>query len=332
MAGQTTNDHGIAAFKSETSYGVDAFGGGAPADEDVLAVIELTITPQLTMIEGDRLTATIAGECHSMVKLQNDVSVTVPLIGSSAAGEAPPVAVILKAGNMAETIDTGVSVTYTTELVNSAALTPSMTALHYQRSVEDNTARRIMARGVKGSPTFNLTLGEEATLSLTGVAPYDEWPTDPAALPTLPEEYNGDQCAWPVSTLVVTAGGINYPVESMEIALNFTQELARTGDAAGGGVVGKVTNVKPKSGARTGGSFELNDGGAALADVIAKSKSGAKMTITAVLTKGARAITFSGTIQLGMITNAAPRYTVPFYFVRPDGESGQGGDLTVTFT
>lgn len=78
--------------------------------------------------------------------------------------------------------------------------------------------------------------------------------------------------------------------------------------------------------------MELADGGAALADVIAKSKSGAKMTLTVVLTKGSRAITFSGTIQLGAITNNAPRYTVPFYFVRANGSDGSDGDFTIAFT
>ena len=329
MAGYTTNDQGIAAFKSETSYGVDAFGGGAPADEDVLSVISLAITPQVTVVEGDRLTATIAGECHSVVFTQNDYTFETPLIGSSAAGVVPPVAALLKAGNFKETVESGVSVNYALVLENNATETPSMTALHYQRSVEDGTARRVIVRGGKHSLTFNLTLGAESTVAGTGVGPYDGWPDTPSALPTLPEEYSGDQCAWVVNTLVVTAAGTVYPVESIEFATNFTQELIQTGDATGGGTVARVLNVKPKSGARSGGSMELADGGAALADVIAKSKSGAKMTFTAVLTKGARAITFSGTIQLGALTNNAPRYTVPFFFVRANGSDG---DFTIAFT
>lgn len=328
MAGYLTADQGIAAALTESTYGVDAFTGGAPTAGSVLAMASLEIIQVQEQIEGDRLTATIAGECHALHYSHNDVNWSMPLVGSSAPGVAPPCAPWLRAAGFLETIDADTSVTYTPRVEQQG----SLTALAYERSVQDATARRLMARGVRTNLTLTLNVGQEAMLEGAGQGLYDTYPATAAALPTLPTAYSSDQCGWVVSTMVLTVGGVTYPVEALTLETRWTLEVIRAGDASGGGSASQILLVKPKSGARMGGSFTLVDGTTALTAAINAWQSGAKLALSATLTKGARAITIAApAIQLSAPTKTLPRFAIPWNAIRADGATGED-HLTITFT
>lgn len=331
MAGYTSLDNAICAVESETTYGTDAFSG-APNGDQVIAFRNLVITPQMEAVENDRMTATVTGECHGIGYVQNNVTWEMPLIGSSDAGELPPGDALLKACNMKATVVADTSVTYTINTANSQTDTPSATVVMYQRSVEDATGKRILARGVRSTLMFNFTVGQEAYMGGEGVGLYDPIPATFSALPTLPTSYNGDQCGWIVNTMAVTVGATTYPCEAVEFATNFNTEVIKTGDATSGGQAGHVLLTKGKSGNRVGGSLTLADGSTALQDMITKAYAGTKASLTVVLTKGARTITFSfPAIQFGVFEDQSPRYNVPFFAVRATGTAGDN-DFSIAYT
>lgn len=320
MAGYTTNDQGICALKSESAYGTDAFGGSGPTDADTLPVASVQIKQVRNKVEGERLTATIAGECHGINKSHTDVSIKTMLVGSADAGDLPPLDALLKACGFSATVDAGVDVTYAPQLTQQAA----MTVLHYQRNVNDGNARRIMARGVRGNMKLALEVGAEAMIEFTGQGLYDDLPPSDAAFPTLPTEYGADQCAWIVNTLALTVNAVTYPVESLTLETNWALDPIKTGDSVSGGSVGAVLLKKGKSGDRFGGNFVLVDGGAALTAAINLMQGGAKAALSAVLTKGARTITLTAAaVQLDTeLDDQSPRYGINWYAVRANGESG----------
>jgi len=328
MPGFLTADQGIAAAKSETTYGTDAFSGGAPSSADVLAMSALDIVQVQEQIEGDRLTATIAGECHAIHLSHIDLSWSMPLIGSSAPGELPPGDPWLRAAGYAATVVADTSVTYTPTIEQQT----SLTALLYERSVQDGSARRLMARGVRTNATITLTVGQEAMCEGAGQGLYDPYPAETSALPTLPTAYSGDQCGWVVNRLVLTVDSVVYPVEAMTLETRWTLEVIRAGAASGGGSASQILLVKPRAGARFGGSFTLVDGTAALTAAINAWQTGAKLSLTAVLTKGARTITIAAAaIQLSAPAKTLPRFAVPWDAIRADGTSGVG-HLTIAYT
>jgi len=323
MSGFITQDHGIGAVKSETSYGTDAFGGGAPADTDVLPFANLALTQTLNVVEGDRLTATAAGECHGLSPQNTAVEWDVILTGSTGPGLLPNVDAILHACGFAATVDASTSVSYSPTLVNDSTTTPSATFLHYERVITSNEARRIMARGVKSNLAMTLTMGAEARISGSGIGLYNAYPNAPSALPTLPDSYGGDQCAWIVNSLVLSVGNVNYPVNELTFATNWTLLENMTGAASGGGTTSRVLLTLPKSGARFGGSFNLVDGAAALTAAINGGQSGAKLALSATITKGARTIVLTiPAVQLGIGAPTNEVFAIPYFAVRVDGTNG----------
>jgi len=327
MSGWVTNDQGIAGVKSEgATYGVDAFSGGAPVDADRLPFAALDINQVLEAIEGDRLTATIAGECHALHNSHTEVSYSTMLLGSSAAGALPPVDAILRACGFKAAVDVGVSVTYEPITENNQTDTPSCTFVHYQRTVTAAQARRIMARGCRGNFTLDLQVGAEALLTGEMSGLYDAYPSATAALPALPTEYGGDQCAWIVNTLGLTVGGTVYPIEGMTFESRWDVELIRTGVASTNSSVSHVLLMKPKSGSRMGGSFSLKDGATALTNAIVAAQAGSKVSLVAVLTKGSRTITLDiPAVQLLPFGSSdAPTYAIEYAAVRANAASGAG--------
>jgi hypothetical protein len=332
MAGYITLDQGIGAVKAETSYGVDIFAAGAPAAADCLPFASLNIAQNIDFLRGDRLTATVADECGAPVPIDTEVTWDTLLLGSGAAGDLPPIDALLKAAGLYPTVVATTSVTYAPEIGNDQSRTPSATFLRYLRDVDADTARRVMARGVRTNATITLTRGQEARIAGTGRGLYNALPTSSSALPSLPTSYAGDQCAWVVNSLVLTVGVTVYPIESMTLETRWTIETLLTGDA-GGGTAGRQLLTKPKSGQPFGGSFALVDGAAALTAAIGLWQSGAKATLSAVLTKGSRVITIgAGAIQLlPAQADQAPRFPVEYQCVRADGATG-AGHLTIAFT
>jgi len=332
MSGYTTLDQAICAVKSETSYGVDAFGASAPTSDDTLAFRSLTITPIYEVSEPDRVTATASGECHTVYFSHNEVAWESPLIGSVDAGDLPIIDAILRAGNFKRVIDAGTSVTYTPSTANDQSEVPSATFLMYQRSIEDNTGKRLMSRGSKTDLTFTFEQGSEAFLAGTALGLFDAVPATMSNLPTLPTTYNTDQCGWMINKMAVTVGNVSYPVSAFEVSSNFVTSPQGGGAEVGAGGIRKIVLTKGKSGNRIGGSLTLVDGSAALTDMITQAYAASKASLTVVITKGARTCTFSmPAIQFGVYTDASPTYTVPFFAIRPAGTAGDN-ELVITFT
>lgn len=313
---QISADRKVAHVESEEDYGDDAISPGPPAQYE--AFREITITPVVNMIESPRATFSASGEKACVLPSHNDVTWEMPFGGKTgAAGTAPAYDAFLLASGFKKTVVASTSVTYTPTTVHTMADSPSATIWMYRRMLDENLAYLYKATGYRGNFTINLTYGEEAVISGTGMSIYNAAPTSTIAPPTAPTAYVGSGCMV-VSSLVVTVNGVNYPVSSLEIQSNWA--IGRSDTGANGGMLAEVYLTRPSSGGRMIGSFELRDGKTALQAMLTAVQSGAEVSMTAVLTNGSSTITMTAPkVQFGQPSEAADgilAYTVPFYLNR----------------
>jgi len=325
-----SGDRKIASVISEATYGVDVISPG-PASI-FQAFREIMVMPMVTAIESPRATATASGEKHCVMTSHNDVSWEMPFAGKTgAAGTEPAYDAFMLAAGFAKTVVAATSVTYAPRTVNNMADTPSATIYLYKYRLNDANAYLLKAFGYRGNVTMTMSMGEEAVIAGTGLSLYSEYPTSTVAKPTAPTSYLGGSCMV-VTSLVVTVGGVPYPVESFEIQSNWALTEIRTG-AATGGTLSAVLLTRPSSGGRMTGSFTLVDGATAFQDMIAKWTSGAQATLSAVITNGTDTVTITApNMQLGQPSEAAEgvlKFDVPVYFNR--GTSGDD-ELSIAYT
>lgn len=326
----TSADRQLVAVESETTYGTDAIDPGPPSAYQAFRTV--TINPIRNQIEAPRATWSASGEKSCGLNSHNDVSWEMPFTGKlGAAGTAAAWDALLQASGFKKTVTPATSVSYKPNTVNDITDTPSATLWQYLRQLEEAGAYLLKARGYRGNASIRLTVGEEAVISGTGLALYTGWPTATVANPTAPSSYEGASCMV-VQRLVLTAGVVDYPLESMEINTNWTLSEVRTGEL-GGGTLSKVLLTRPSAGGRMGGSIRLVDGKTALQDLVTKWQAGTLVSVSAVLTNGTDTITLAApNFQFGQPAPSAEgvmKFDVPFYLNR--GTTGDD-ELTITLT
>lgn len=326
----TSADRQLVSVESEDTYGVDAIDPGPPSAYQAFRTV--TINPVRNQIESPRLTWTASGEKSCGLNSHNDVSWEMPFTGKlGAAGTAASWDALLLASGFKKTVVPATSVSYKPNTINDMTDTPSATLWQYLRQLEESGAYLLKARGYRGNASIRLTVGEEAVISGTGLALYSGWPTSTVSNPTPPSTYAGASCMV-VQRLVLTAGAIDYPLESMELNTNWTLSEVRTGEL-GGGTLSKVLLTRPTAGSRMGGSIRLVDGKTALQDLVTKWQAGTTVVATATLSNGVDTITLSApSFQFGQPAPSAEgvmKFDVPYYLNR--GTTGDD-ELTITLT
>ncbi len=167
------------AVKVESSEGVDA----VPADADVVyPAFDIGYTPNFEMNDRETMAdsfspiKSISGERSGEITFQAEIK------GSGAAGTAPGIGVALRACGFAETIATGVSVTY----APASESLPSVT-VEIREGSTDTTVHVKKLLGCRGTVTMDAEKGGIflATFTFTGV--YVE-PTEAAAQFLTPAE------------------------------------------------------------------------------------------------------------------------------------------------
>lgn len=322
-------DRNIASVKSEVTYGLDSINPGPPAAYQAFRSID--ILPQQVIVESPRATFSASGERHCILSSHNDVSWEMPFSGRlGAAGTAPAWDALMLASGFKKTVVAVTSVSYRPNTVNDMTDTPSASIWKYMLQLQGANAYLQKALGYRGNVNINLTIGEEAVISGSGMALYNARPVATVAKPTAPTSYEGALCSV-VSNLVLTIGAVSYPVESLELASNWTLTEVRTGSASG--TLAQVLLTRPSSGGRLGGSLRLVDGLTAYADAIGKSQTGATATLSATITDGTRTTTITApALQFGLPSASAEgvmKYELPFYLTR--GTSGDD-ELVIALT
>lgn len=329
---QISADRKIAHAESETTYGVDAISPGPVTEWE--AFRDISIIPTINTIESPRATYSASGEKHCQLPSHNAVTWEMPFGGKiGAAGTAPAYDALLLASGFKKTVVASTSVTYTPVTVQDMTNSPSASIWMYRMMLDQNAAYLYKARGYRGNVTITLNYGEEAVIAGDGLALYDAMPTSTVSKPSAPTDYVGSGCMV-VSSLVLTVGGTNYPVDALEIQTNWTQTRRDTGDGAGA-MLAEVYLTRPTSGGRMIGSLNLVDGLTALQDAVGKWQSGAQATLSAVLTNGSNTITINApSIQFGQPAEGAEgilSYNIPIYFNRGTGTVGDN-EISIIYT
>lgn len=329
MPGYTSPDKRWGAAKSEASQNTDVWGGAAPGAAEWFQCRNIDIDPVYESVRGPRKTATNAAEAAQRVRSHNAVVVEVPLMPKAGVDLGPAWDALLMACLFKRTIDAGVDVTYSDVTANNFTNCPTATVVKYIRSIEDETGKRLMARGCRFNFALTLELGQEPFFTFTGESLFDQVPDAFTALPTLPTAYSGDVRAMSVEQLSLVrdpdGAAIVYPVRRITYKSNLTIQRIMTGDSAGGGMTSKVLLMMQGEGPTFDGSLELIDGSAALADMLPAARNGTILALDSTVTNGSDTFKAEApAVQLLKPTDNSPAYEVPFEVIRKPGTNGEG--------
>jgi hypothetical protein len=160
----------VILIEAESSYGSDP---GIVAADAVL-VRDLSITPQSSDVVSRDVVRPFLGAFQQLLANTNvEVTFSVELAGSGAAGTAPRYGDALKACGFSETVSSGASVTYAPVSTSFSSVT-----IHYNT---DGVRHKVV--GARGSFVINGSVGEIPTIDFTFQGIYIP-PTD-TALPTV---------------------------------------------------------------------------------------------------------------------------------------------------
>lgn len=327
MSGYQTDYQAFSAVGSESTYGTDSFGGSHPSAFQ--AFVSVAPRAVCEVVEYDLQTPLPVGERHGLHKSHQELTCSLPLTGVASGPAAPFWAPLMRACGMQMTEDAG-TYTFKPVLQNNATDTPSATLIHYLRSIEDTTVKKWINRGLRGNFDIVLEQGKPALMNFNMQGMYAEEPEAFSAAPTTPSALSGDLLGLIVQSLTVTLGAVTYKVSKMNVKSSWEIIKDVGGDPAGGeGSASVVLLQLPKSGARFGGAMTLGGGAAELADMLAKSTSGAVAELSATITDGTTTATLIGKAQIAAYTAARPRYDATFAFVRDAGEDGEDGAFSL---
>lgn len=341
---ELSSERGRVIVASEGTYGtnaVDTIFGDDTLDIIYQDVRNCVITPVREIIEIARHKAAHDGTAHCTIPDSVTVEMEVPLtarVGTGAGEEAPYYDAILKAMNLEPTLVSTTSATYAPVTKQQAA----MTVHHYQRNLEDDNWRQHVALGVRGSGSFFFNLNEEAYFTFSGSGLYfDELSTpaeyfDPSTFEAALEsdgstavtardtgtEVVADASPMCVNSMTLTVDSTTYEVAALQLDLNWTVAIQRA--ITGDGNAQKVLLTRPMSGARIGGSLDLQAGDAPLTELLADYKSGAEIALAISIDDGTDRIRINASnLQIGAPSpgdNSGIRtYAVPFFL------NGSGG-------
>ena len=160
----------VILIEAESSYGTDP----TPTATDVVLVRDLSITPQSSdVVNRDVVRPFLGASEQLLANTSVEVSFSVELAGSGAAGTAPRYGAALKACGLSETVSSGTSVTYAPVSSSFSSIT-----IHYNT---DGVRHKVT--GARGTVVLNASVGEIPSLDFTFTGIYNA--PDDSALPTV---------------------------------------------------------------------------------------------------------------------------------------------------
>ena len=160
----------VILIEAESSYGTDP----TPTATDVVLVRDLSITPQSSdVVNRDVVRPFLGASEQLLANTSVEVSFSVELAGSGAAGTAPRYGAALKACGLSETVSSGTSVTYAPVSSSFSSVT-----IHYNT---DGVRHKVT--GARGTVVLNASVGEIPSLDFTFTGIYNA--PDDSALPTV---------------------------------------------------------------------------------------------------------------------------------------------------
>lgn len=284
-----TNRQMIGILKESGSYGNSPFTGSY-APVEWFAASNISIKPQVTIIENEDITAGFSGRKSLTSPKACDVTVDFKItgrtgsVGGPAASEAYWSPFVYGAG-FESTLVAGspASIEYNPS-ANSAAGS-SITIVDYQIH-DDNvaTSRKHVARGVRGNLTYNFAIDQVAKASFTGRGMFYDLPAGTTTTPTLPASYSGEDDAYICKGATFTIGGTAYCIESMDISTNWgvNDDNCMTTD-------GSVSEVflGRGTGARIGGSMTLKGNTNTLSTILPAIAAGTEFAVVWSLSSSA---------------------------------------------
>ncbi len=222
------------AIKSETSYGVDAFGGVDPTEW--LAVEDVQITPADGVIESPDILAVHSklGQLHFGDRTA--VSITWKLTGKSgAAGTEPADAAIFRASNHKVEVAPAVDVRITPVTGSRMTLTPSMTLVVIEIDSETGEVYAHKVTGIRGNAEFSYEAGGKLMGAFTGTGLYSPFPTFAAAgtEPALPEAYSGNKLGMKAVGQTMLVDAAPFPVIAWSLSTGWEIKADEVANATG---------------------------------------------------------------------------------------------------
>ena len=160
----------VILIESESSYGTDP----TPTGTDVVLVRDLSITPQSSDVVSRDVVRPFLGAFQQLLANTSvEVTFSVELAGSGAAGTPPRYGAALKACGLSETVASGTSVTYAPVSSSFSSVT-----IHYNT---DGVRHKIT--GARGTFTINASVGEIPTIEFSFQGIYNA--PDDSALPSV---------------------------------------------------------------------------------------------------------------------------------------------------
>ena len=160
----------VILIEAESSYGTDP----TPTATDVVLVRDLSITPQSSDVVSRDVVRPFLGAFQQLLANTSvEVTFSVELAGSGAAGTAPRYGAALKACGLSETVSSGTSVTYAPVSSSFSSVT-----IHYNT---DGVRHKIT--GARGNFTINASVGEIPTIEFSFQGIYNA--PDDSALPSV---------------------------------------------------------------------------------------------------------------------------------------------------
>lgn len=352
---ELSSRYGRVMLMNEDDYAVDqidiALGDGA-IDLIYQDLRNVSIVPTRQTINHPRVRSSHSGIKHTTIADHAVVSFEMPLtpmIDAAAGDEVPYYRDVLLASNMKETLVSGVSSTYKPATKQQG----SFTIYHWEEELESERQRLTYSTGVRGNLTYKFSLNEEAMAQFDGIGLYEgeisndfaffnsdgeiayrKTGVNSVTARTTGEQKYAAMDAFVCSNMVVKVANISYGISSIEFSNNW--EVVQKQVVNADGNVIKVLLVRGEN-SRVGGSFNMVDGTSgieALVNGLAINDGTASLEIE--LTRGARKITITGTIQLGPPTkgdaSGIRTYDVPFFFIGDFSTLVADNDYSIVYT
>ena len=324
--------HILVAMKSESSRGVDAFGGSAPASGDWIAAYEADVKEVMTEVLDESIRPWHSGLAHDVQGSHTEVSLLIPLRGKKgAAGTTPPDSIDagLKAAGHKATVDSGVSVAYNPETFHTQANCPTAT-VYIAYFASDGSVRVQRILGVRfGEARVTAAPKRPLMLSLaSGMGLYGELAAATSAAPTNPTAYSGGKTNILSQGMTLDLGSETMTLQSFELINAWSIEMD---DSLTGSSEAKDFDLLRA--ARVGGSVLFRDS-AHLEYLLGKRRDAGAIALEAAWSDGTDTITLNApAVQIGEIgMNKGNVYQFPCpYYCLTSAEAGND-DYTLTFT
>lgn len=314
----------LVAVDSETTYGEDAFDGSEPSE--FVAFRQFDFDTEIGIVEDERERATHSGREHDTYDDSASVSWEVPFTGIVDPEGTPalPIGALLKAGNLAETVEaTPPAFKYHPVTGSNMSEVPSATFVHYMIEGARGNARKMVFTGLRGNRTITLEMGEVALLSGDDTGLYAEFPTNTVSKPSEPSTYHGEEHRFVVVGMDFELDGVNYPIESLEIQTNWDVNEER--DAVTAETTLSGVFLSRSAGSRMEGSTTVKGRSSTIENILPAIRAGDAFSLNTTLKNpnGDRLQLSAPAVQFGNYSanrDGHIHFDVPLYLNADDGE------------